>query len=1228
MRDLHSRGRSSVAERDSATPDPAPSTSPSVSAPERGQPTAADPLVRVFKGANPWGWPLSARARELNATPQRGDVVPLSEALTRPWQIDAHSVGYEAVPSRPYGSVRLAEGAEARVTIRMVWLALDVDHPVAKAAKPKRACTPEERAELAAQVEAFRATVPGVVAYHTRAGARLIARLAEPVVVDSPAAAARWKGLVSRVIARAARVGLRADPACVEWQRFFRLPTVRRDGVMQRWPWQGSPEELGCWPELDPSPEAVAEDRATLAATPGLAVLAKHLAPPRPARPPRDPATPRTPRTRDARVTVPLPTGEAAGALAREIAEGVLALPPGTGDRHTARLAVVGALLAYLSPEALAPVIAEAARHTGTDLAEWDFDARVARHARGEPVYGLTDLREMEAVALVSAVQRLAGETQGSRWALELARRGIPELVSADAACGQLAAAMRSAVWPLDGGSRTLLARLTMGAGKSRTSCTVAVEVARAGGRVVVLAPTHAVAGELRAQHLAGQGVRVLSLTSPPSVLDAQGASACAIEGAAMDWAELGRPIVRELCDGRGQAEPPKARGSLPVLPPKGPDDPCVHRETCVAYATHATELDALATEGPGVLVTVHAYAHRAHQWLRERPEGSPGLAVVDEDPAMLRAIVLTHAQILAAAEGVTSSSPYATTPPVAAAASEVLEAVASEVARGATDLSALSPAIVARAAEVGLTKKSALWKPLPVARRLRAAMMRGIRSPKAVALQRAGEVLRAVLREVTGAVVTCGTDYRGDRVLSMAALDGGLYALLADTTLARVVLDATADPGWIAPWLPGARVLDVHVADGAPVERVMVPWAHATKGHCIPDRTHIVWDEVTPVVCDGLALATAGLARGSRVLVTTWRFLREALTGPREALPEAVRSTLDALDARGVTVEWAHYGAVRGRDQWRDVDALLALGGPHPEGRSMEIMTAAARLRGWEGGSRALGLHLSRAELGQVVGRPRLTRLVKPCRVVVVADVLPLDGDARWRVVERVAGAAPVLPADALAAVAHLPVREAAEVLGVGKSTVARARGGLSHITVQKEKALLLHREVGQTPSPPQTCENAGETSEPALEIPTSEGVRLVLGGTSPAEVPPEVWGGIAPPARVEPPSIESADDVVVAAHLAGAPLALRWRDTGDLAVSPTLPPELAAAARAHAPEIALLLGRRTPEDSVGEWPPELAEVYRRAVVQARGALPDHLAERAAAWWAWSGPWPEREVA
>jgi hypothetical protein len=731
----------------------------------------------------------------------------------------------------------------------------------------------------------------------------------------------------------------------------------------------------------------------------------------------------------------------------------------------------------------------------------------------------------------------------------------------------------------------------------------------------------------------------VLSLTSPPSVLDAQGASACVIAGVAEDWAALGRPIKREFCDGERMAEKPK-RGALPVLPPKGRDAPCVHREACVAYATHTSELDALELEGAGVLVTVHAYAHHAHQWLMKRPAGSPGLAVVDEDPAMLRAIVLSHAQILAAAEGVTSSAPYATTPPVAAAASEVLEAVASEVARGAPDLSALSPAIVARAAEVALTgtenSPDRRWKPLPVARRLRAAMMRGIRSPKAVALQRAGEVLRAVLREVTGAVVTCGTDFRGDRVLSMGALDGGLYALLADPAIARVVLDATAAPGWIAPWLPGARVLDAHVADGAPVERVMVPWAHGTRRHCRVDG-RIVWDEVAPVVCDGLALATEGLARGARVLVTTWRFLREALTGPREALPEAVRSTLDALDARGVTVEWAHYGAVRGRDQWRDVDALLALGGPHPEGRSMEIMTAAARLRGWEGGARELGLHLTRAELGQVVGRPRLTRLVKPCRVVVVADVLPLDADARWRVVERVAGLAPVLPADALAAVAHLPSREAAEVLGVGRSTVQRARGGLAHVTVQKEKALL-HREVGQTPSPSQLAEIAGETSEPALEIPPSEGVRLVLHGTSSDGVPPEVWGGLAPPARVEParvepPSIESADDVVVAAHRAGAPLALRWRDTGDLAVSSRLPPELAAKVRALAPEIALLLGRRTPEDSLHEWPPERAARYRSALAQAAltpawDELPEHLAERAAAWWAWSGPWPEREVA
>ena len=123
-------------------------------------------------------------------------------------------------------------------------------------------------------------------------------------------------------------------------------------------------------------------------------------------------------------------------------------------------------------------------------------------------------------------------------------------------------------------------------------------------------------------------------------------------------------------------------------------------------------------------------------------------------------------------------------------------------------------------------------------------------------------------------------------------------------------------------------------------------------------------------------------------------------------------------------------------------------------------------------------------------------------------------------------------------------------------------------------------------------------------------------------AEVAAGGWP-LAPPARIVP-------EVALACAAAGAPLALRWSDTGILTVAMTLPPELAAKARAHGPEIALMLGRRTPEDSLHQWPPERAEVYReRVALMTEGdALPDHLAERAAAWWAWSGPWPEREVA
>ena len=202
--------------------------------------------------------------------------------------------------------------------------------------------------------------------------------------------------------------------------------------------------------------------------------------------------------------------------------------------------------------------------------------------------------------------------------------------------------------------------------------------------------------------------------------------------------------------------------------------------------------------------MTVHAYAGAAHEWLRARAEGAPGLAVVDEDPAVARGVVLSHAQVLATAEELGRGRPYALSIAAHAWIAPMLAAVATVLADPAsTDLSAL-PAEVLDAVRTNGWSEGGRRLRLPRATsKLRLAVVHGVQTTKLRALQRAAEVQRAVLAAELGASVGVSTDYRGDRVLSVGALDEGLGALLADPTIARVVLDATASAGWLAPWSP-----------------------------------------------------------------------------------------------------------------------------------------------------------------------------------------------------------------------------------------------------------------------------------------------------------------------------------------------------------------------------------------------------------------------------------------
>ena len=737
-----------------------------------------------------------------------------------------------------------------------------------------------------------------------------------------------------------------------------------------------------------------------------------------------------------------------------------------------ARRAVAGLLVATgLSRTITRRAIENAASATGTSPQDWDLDGAQRRYLDRDPqLPGSATLRSLGPAgkALALELERVTGEHRAQQWRAKLDAR--PECLELPA--DEIAAAVAREITAAVDERGAALIRATMGGGKSYGSCRPAAWVALRGGRTILLAPTHAVAAQLVA-HLLPLDVRVLTLHSPL----AHGATddaRCRVHAGGKAYARTRRSIASDLCDGIGFAAPRKEGvRRLPVVGEHDDPthDPCSYRDGCEAYQEHRREVDALELEGAGVLVTVHAYAATAHRWLSQRPAGSPGLAVIDEDPAVLEGAVLD----LDALEGAVrrwTAKPY----PASKRESwrgELLAAAAVCVRdASAVNLSAIDATKREswRAALSSVNDRTQ-WTARP-SRAIRRGAVRNQADDRALgALEAAYLVTRAALDDTT--THTVGTDWQGQRVLSVGAVDAGLAQVLADDEIARVVLDATGIATWLAPWLPGVKVIDLHAADGAPVERIAIPWSHGTKRHCLHSDS-IQWSEIVGPLRAGLSVASEGLARGDRLALFTWLALSTALAGPRETLPPAIRQELDALDARGITIAHGHYGAVRGRDDWQHCAGLLALGTPYPEGRTVEILTAAARAKDStaHGSARDLGLAQASAELDQVLGRLRAPRRTRPARAVVLAGILPGSADRRWQVRPLPVGAPGKAQPDDLL-----------DRLERGETIAAVARdSGVSERTVQRWKQQRL-RQVAPTSSP------STETSAPPAGNPGGGG-------------------------------------------------------------------------------------------------------------------------------------------
>jgi hypothetical protein len=1017
--------------------------------------------LRVFPAAKVRGYPTDGAKPFASAD--------VADALAREYATDAHTAGYLATDDE-HGRHRLTIAALTRGVVPVMGVHL-VDVDCAAAHKVGGEAGPEWRAAEAVKVARLRAEHPGVVAYDTRGGYRLVALLRDPVVITDAHAVSRWRALVARRLAWLARgFDIEGDAACVDWTRLYRLPHATRPidkhtpgTAPEQRPVHGAWADLGAWPNLtDDTRDA---DLATLRDR-GWTALAAHVAP----APTRAPAAPRAPRSRAVRAPTVIADLGAVSQVIRATAAALAMIPRGHGDRHHALLAVVGALVDAGWPEA---ALRRAAADLGAVLGDAGDELTSAvtqtlrRAADCAPYYArayLLDHHPAVAEALKPAL-----ESPGERARRLLDRVTPPREFTADEASRRVADLLDHV--RVDRG--VAVVAVTTGAGKSHAACAAARDAARRGRRTAIIAVSHDVARENVAR-LRGWGVRVAYLGGVLSHRDADGRPLCHFADHATALASAGVGTVDTLCDGKGYAhrrdEQGAGRRRLPLVDTAardGDDAPCAHRDTCAAYAARKEQIADL--EVADVMVTVHALAETAHRWLADRPDGA--LAVVDEAPELLVASRVTADELRVAAAQVTAhrsavarSEGWRGEQLVALAAG--LAAVDEGVtltdtlraglrATQGTELLAdsdeqLCERVAAWAQRSGLTRSMRPRRqhaPRPARRvvdtaRSRAALPAGVVD----ALRVAGLVGRALAAEhglAPRTLATVGTREHGAeagvRELRVTATAAPLAALLADARIGRVVLDATADARTLGAVLGcNVAVHQLAVADGTGVTRVFVPWSHASRRACLPEGAEgaVVWSEMRGPMREGLRLAAEQVPRGGRLLAVTWRPVVRAILGGHA--DPAVKADLADLAARGVTVEWAHYGGVRGLDRWRDVDAVLAVGTPWPDAGAIAQVCAAA---GLVGADRDVGVHMARGELEQVCGRPRAPRRTRALRVVVVASVPPLRADGRWQVRELPTGRPRRDDADALATAEGVTVNAAAAAAGVSRSTVQRRR-------------------------------------------------------------------------------------------------------------------------------------------------------------------------------------------
>jgi len=1020
----------------------------------------ADPLLPLMARG-----PKHARCWPKHARGARVTYHPLSWLLTHPHPGDAHVQGY----SVPSVERRLGTDPPAYALIPggvpMEVLLLDVDCAAAHRAMGGSGAVHADAAwrdDLRAKFQALQFAHPGGFLYFTRGGARVVYRLARPHVVADGAGELAWKRLYLGALAYLARVwGIVGDPSISDWPRAIRLPYVTRDGVPQLPETIGDPRAVG---PLDhaPTPEDEARDVDTVRELaqharpwgPALRILARNALPPA--------RSARAPRRVEPRAIDPGTWAELAEDLGR-------ALRAHHG-RHHLHLALAGACYARGVPLDRGPELARAICAASGDSDDrpqvWETTAEKIRSGAAHTGFGHLQEHWPDLAAAVDAALPADGGAMAARDALDA--RGVFTEVPATEASALVRRALGGAAMGLH------VVRITEGAGKTRSAAEFLRARAVAGEgyasvpsrtKVVYVAPTHAVAGEVAEQL---RGTRAVYRRGPLAVRRPDGAPACAYHVPLVRLVAA-RHAATTWCDGHGMGH-------------KGANAPCPHRDGCPAIL--GAEVD-LGCEGrtPVVFVTVHALLHEALLWA-----GESALVIIDEDPAAVEAVALSRAELESAAaalDGFTRGEAFRG--PVLRALAAGLERgdvptvdPLNEVfARGSASLEgddgwrestgpdafpsrepcALLEHYAVRAVwretrepgEAPAWKRRSAWAPRPT----KTARSRAFEGRLTAAFEQASATHALVARMVAGVVraTAPGCPAHAERAVvsvEVAPKDPTrrlLRAVIASPAVAAalqrsgptVLLDATADLAVLSALAGGdVPATEIRVADGAPVARRLLYWSGATRNGVFAGDL-VRWDGGLGRYL-GEALRQA-CAFGPRVAVFTFKplaeVLRAAWEGREGADPMALR-LVGRVRAAGAELRVGHYGAARGRNDWLDADALVSLGDPRP---NLGATRAVAAVLGLAAEHDGVYRRATAAEVSQVGGRLRGPWRSRPALHVHVGTVPASSWDQRAEVLEIPRGPASTADASAVAEAVRVygSQRVAAEVSAVGRRTVSR---------------------------------------------------------------------------------------------------------------------------------------------------------------------------------------------